>query len=139
MSSIASRKWTVARFFRDVHLAATGACCNAGAESAGLARMLLVSAVLTTVWRCILIQIDQESQIGVSVSDANSGKSSVIVTLNALKSTELHLTPLQARALAMELIQAVHRSEVRGSLGANPYRRRAESDNIAPFENPSWA
>ena len=86
-----------------------------------------------------MIQIDQESQIAVSIGDANSGTGNVIVTLNAAQSSQLHLTPLLARALAMELIQAVHRSEVRGSLVANPYRRRVESDNIPPFENSSWA
>lgn len=86
-----------------------------------------------------MIQIDQESQIGVSISDANSGTGSVIVTFNSAQGFELRLTPLQARALAMELIQAVHRSEVRGSLQASPYRRRVESDNMPPFDNPSWA
>lgn len=86
-----------------------------------------------------MIQIDQESRINVSVSDANSGTGNVIVAFNAAQTCELHLTPLQARALAMELIQAVHRSEVRSSLQASPYRRRVESDNMPPFDNPSWA
>jgi len=85
-----------------------------------------------------VIHLDQDTKIEVSTTDAGSGAAEVTVAFgNACPA--VHLTPLQARAFAMDLIQAVHRAEVRLSLQDSPYRRRAESDNMPAFDKTSWA
>jgi len=85
-----------------------------------------------------VIQLNQDLKIEVSITDAGSGASAVALAFgNGFP--VVHLTPLQARAFAMDIIQSVHRAEVRVSLQDSPYRRKAESDNMPVFDKTSWA
>jgi hypothetical protein len=77
--------------------------------------------------------------IKVSTSEITSGDNLINISLSPGQPDVLQLTPLQARALAMDLIKAVHQADVRASLQKNTYQRRAEPEVQNHGSVPSWA
>lgn len=67
--------------------------------------------------------------VNVNLAAGDNGTDQVVLTLREGGDVELALTPAQARLLATELITAVNRAEVKGTLKTSPnlWRRPGES------------
>ena len=63
-----------------------------------------------------MIQINQNMKIEVSLDNDENGLNSVRIAISSEQYPAISLTPAQARSLATELIQAVHKAEVRHKL-----------------------
>ena len=63
-----------------------------------------------------MIQINQNLKIEVSLDNNDHGLNSVRIAISSEQYPAISLTPAQARSLATELIQAVHKAEVRHKL-----------------------
>jgi len=63
-----------------------------------------------------MIQINQNMKIEVSLENNDQGLSNVRIEISSERFPAMSLSPEQARSLATELIQVVHRAEVRQKL-----------------------
>ena len=66
-----------------------------------------------------MIELEPGNALDITLKEGAHGRDRVVVTLRS-HGCELDLTPHQARVVATELIMAVNRAEVRGSLKQGP-------------------
>jgi len=63
-----------------------------------------------------MIAVNQNLSIGVSLAGDNQGRNNVLLSISGTSGPVISVSPEQARCLALELIEAVHKAEVRLSL-----------------------
>ena len=61
-----------------------------------------------------MMELNNGNTVAITLEEDAAGKDQVVFSLDS--SSQLKLTPYQARVLATELIMAVNRAEVRGNL-----------------------
>lgn len=63
-----------------------------------------------------MITVNRNLSIDVSLAGDNQGGNNVLLNLSGTTGSVICVSPHQARCLALELIEAVHKAEVRHSL-----------------------
>ena len=63
-----------------------------------------------------MVTINQDLSIKVSVADDHPGRNDVMLNISGTPGSVICVSPEQARRLALELVQAVYKAEVRHNL-----------------------
>jgi hypothetical protein len=72
-----------------------------------------------------MMELNNGNKVDIALEEDEGGKDQIVFTLD--ETSQIRLTPHQARVLATELIMAVNRAEVRGNLKrSHNFSRKSE-------------
>lgn len=79
-----------------------------------------------------MINVNRNLSIGVSLGGDNQGPNNVLLSISGSIGPVICVSPEQARSLALELIDAVHKAEVRLSLDKSQATKKPKAIKSRP-------